>query len=372
MNSETIATRFFGGGGANWSYTDAECFLCLTTLNASNRTREHVFPKWLLKRHALSNETMTLQNGSRIPYRQLTIPCCLECNGTRLSQAEKTTREAFGNGFEAVKEMDKRTLFFWLAKIFYGLLVKERHSLMDRRDDKGQTIVGDEDLSRFAMHHLLMQGVRDEASWVASAEENPWSIFILKCQVSDSDPSLNFDYIDSNEIPFLAIRSGEIAVVASLQDWGHLEKSLEVKHLVAAQQLELHPLQFKEAALIACYLSMAFFQDRRFILASGEEQTTIVLMPLVSTSMNFDPQLRYLAPSLAKHFGTDLDHVTDGQRVISTLCSSEGTPFRMNWDGSSNFPVPTIHPLGADGVQAIQSSTGSNAHLSDIELGSED
>ena len=345
MNSKTIATKFLEMKGTGWSYSDEECFLCLVSLDESNRTIEHVFPKWLLKRHHLWDETITLQNGTRIPYRQLTIPCCRNCNGTHLSQIENKIRQAFTKGSQAVKALDKETLFFWLAKVFYGLLVKERHSLIDRRDHTGRTIGNNEDLSRFAMHHLLMQGARGEASWVASSNENPWSIFIFDCQTSDNESSLNFDYFDSNEIPFLAIRSGEIGIVASLQDWGYLENSLKVRHLDAAQQLELHPLQFKEATLIASYMSMAFFQNRRFLLVSGEKQTSVVLMPLNSSIANFEPQLIHLAPSLAYHFNTDLDQVTDGQRIVSLLSSSDGTPFHLHWDGSSNFPIPTIHSI---------------------------
>ncbi|MFJ5958248.1 hypothetical protein ACIQC5_20100 [Paenarthrobacter sp. NPDC092416] len=339
---------FLGTESSDWSYSEDACFLCLSALNDSNRTKEHVFPKWLLKRHGLINETVTLQNGTYIPYRQLTIPSCLECNGTHLSQMESTVRAAFELGFDGVKAMDRRVLFLWLAKIFYGLLVKERSSLLDRKDADGPTIVRDEDLGRFAMHHFLMQNVRGTAAWVGSAGENPWSIFVLKCQVSEAEPHLNFDYVDSNEIPFLAIRSGDIAVIASLQDWGHLETDLEVQHLVAAQQLELHPLQFKEAAVVAGYLSMAFFHTRRFVLVQGEKQTTAILMPNGSTSPNFDPELVGLAPSLAHHFGVDVDQVTDGRRVISTLSSADGSPFQMHWDGSSNYPKPTIHPVGLE------------------------
>jgi hypothetical protein len=348
----TTAAGFLQTEGADWSYSENSCFLCLDALDESNRSKEHVFPMWLLNRHGLINETMTLQNGTTMPYRQLTIPCCLDCNGTHLSQMENTVKEAFKIGFDGVRSLDRRILFLWLAKIFYGLLIKERSSLLDRRATSRSTIVRDEDLSRFAMHHFLLQNVLGTAGWVAAAGENPWSIFVLKCQISDTEPHLNFDYVDSNDIPFLAIRSGEVAVIAGLQDWGHLENAIEVRHLAAAQQLELHPLQFKEAAVVAGYLSIAFFQTRRFMLLQGEKQTTAMLMPRQSAATNFEPELIGLAPSLAHHFQVDLDQVTDGRRVISTLSSPDGSPFHMHWDGSSNYPKPSIHPAGTQETMA--------------------
>jgi hypothetical protein len=57
------------------------CFLCGVDLGTANRTREHVLPLWLLNRHGLLNAKLTLLNGTSLPYKQLTIPACLACNG---------------------------------------------------------------------------------------------------------------------------------------------------------------------------------------------------------------------------------------------------------------------------------------------------
>jgi hypothetical protein len=353
MGRDAIVARFFSKEG--WEYSDTECFLCLTSLTPENLTREHVFPKWLLNRHDLWDKSMTLMNKTLIKYGQLTIPCCLKCNGTYLSQMENEVKTAFAAGYEAVDAMDRRVLFSWLAKIFYGLLIKERHSLLDLRKQNGDKILSDDDLDRFAMHHLLMQTVRGDVNWHAPNDQNPWSIFVLKCQTSDDQPHLNFDYIDENRIPFLAIRSGDVAIVSSLQDWGYLENSLELKHMVAAQQLELHPYQFKEIAIISCYMSMVFFQNRKIVLAAGEDKADIIPLPLPpQLTMNIDdPQFLHIAPSLAMHFQTPIEHITDGERVISTLAASDGTPWKMDWDGTNDFPMLTIHPVGADGIPIV-------------------
>ncbi|MFD1211802.1 hypothetical protein ACFQ36_07085 [Arthrobacter sp. GCM10027362] len=352
METDALMERFIAREqGQKWTYSEHECFLCLTPLTERNRTREHVFPKWLLNRHGLWAESMTLMNGTTMQYRQLTIPCCRECNGQYLSIMEKEVATAFDGGYDEVKQLDRKTLFLWLAKLFYGLLIKERRTLLDRRDQNGNMIVGDDDLDRFAMHHLLMQAVRGGSTW-SSARENPWSIFVFKCQTSE-DVRLNFDYIDSFRIPFLAIRSGDVAVIAALQDWGHLENGIEVKHLAAAQQLALHPFQFKEAALVACYTLLVFFQDRRFVVAWADGQREIIPIPMPSPRVLEDAQLLHLAPELARHFNTPLEHITDGRKLITTLMEPDGTPWTLAWDGTDRFPTMTIHPVDALGEHPV-------------------
>ena len=61
------------------------CFVCSGPAN----TREHVIPTWLQHRFDLWNQTLTLPNGTTIPYRYLTIPACATCNGDVFGQLEQ-------------------------------------------------------------------------------------------------------------------------------------------------------------------------------------------------------------------------------------------------------------------------------------------
>src|SRR5687768_8784160 len=65
------------------------CFLCAKKLTSRNRSDEHVFPKWMQTRFDLTNQEIILLNGTVIPYRQLTIPCCRRCNNTYLARIER-------------------------------------------------------------------------------------------------------------------------------------------------------------------------------------------------------------------------------------------------------------------------------------------
>jgi len=56
------------------TYTWDNCFLCGIRLGEKN-TEEHIFPKWLQHKFELWDQKLILTNKSKIPYRNLTIPC---------------------------------------------------------------------------------------------------------------------------------------------------------------------------------------------------------------------------------------------------------------------------------------------------------
>src|SRR4051794_9339716 len=78
---------------------DEFCFLCGVSLSTGG-TQEHVFPKWLLRRHNLWNEELVLLNNTAIKYSQLKIPCCNNCNNVHLGGLENRIRTAVEAGYE--------------------------------------------------------------------------------------------------------------------------------------------------------------------------------------------------------------------------------------------------------------------------------
>ncbi|MGC2743214.1 MAG: hypothetical protein WA672_08500 [Candidatus Angelobacter sp.] len=85
-------------------------------------TDEHVIPKWVQQRYDLWNQRLTLLNKTEISYRQLTIPCCVTCNGTHLNKIETAMQQACDAGAQAVRDLLSQTVFIWMGKILYGLL----------------------------------------------------------------------------------------------------------------------------------------------------------------------------------------------------------------------------------------------------------
>lgn len=89
------------------TYTADKCFLCGTVLTKTNKTEEHVIPKWLQHRFNLWDQKLTLLNGSLIPYRSLIVPCCFQCNNIHLKPFEDKIKAAFESGYESFKRIDR-------------------------------------------------------------------------------------------------------------------------------------------------------------------------------------------------------------------------------------------------------------------------
>jgi hypothetical protein len=78
----------------------------------------------LQKRFTLWDHRITLTNGTDIQYKNLTVPCCLDCNGKYLSGIEKAVEAATLKGYDAVAALDPMTLYLWLGKILYGIFYR--------------------------------------------------------------------------------------------------------------------------------------------------------------------------------------------------------------------------------------------------------
>src|SRR4051812_24886915 len=92
------------------------CFLCGVTLTPEQSSYEHVIPKWIQERYELWDQTLMLLNRTQIPYRQLTIPCCMTCNSEHLGKIEAQVQNACDHGAQAVRELPTLTLFLWMGK----------------------------------------------------------------------------------------------------------------------------------------------------------------------------------------------------------------------------------------------------------------
>lgn len=84
---------------------EARCFMCREILTNENKTVEHIYPKWLQKHCGLWDQKITLPNGSTMPYRQYTVPCCKDCNGTVMADFENQIRSTILQGYNSFKEL---------------------------------------------------------------------------------------------------------------------------------------------------------------------------------------------------------------------------------------------------------------------------
>jgi hypothetical protein len=306
------------------------CFLCSALLTDDNRTVEHVFPRWLQRDYDLWDQPLGLLNRTDISYRQLTIPCCEDCNGVWLKQIEDQVTKAVRSGPDAVAALDQTTLCLWMIKIYYGLRFKELALPLDQRRRDGGRIVEPEYLARHSELHHMLQAARGRIRFARA----PGSLRIFKAQVPEAQRQ-RFDYRDLKGGPFLAMRMGPTVVIASLVDWGAMDREAD-PYLQAAAELELHPWQFHEVAAHGAYLALRF--KRRFAYLTipndgGSEATVpMVIGESPAAAATESPYRsfvgRELAAVMAEFTGLPVYDLYEpaNDAVWSNLITAEGQP----------------------------------------------
>jgi len=156
------------------SIAKKRCFACGGL--PSSGIGEHVIPKWLQNKLLLFDERLTLTNGTTIPYRNLTVPCCIECNTGFLSKIENSVQPVFHRGGVSSDE-EKLALARWLSKILIGLLVKETSLLIDRSKPSLGTIVEPAFIDELRHCHFVMQSARKTTSFRCLHSEFPFSLY---------------------------------------------------------------------------------------------------------------------------------------------------------------------------------------------------
>jgi hypothetical protein len=245
-------------------------------------------------------------------------------------------------GPDTVIALDRRVLFLWLAKIYYGLIFRELFLPLTRTDPKLGSIVTEEQLRLFRMHHMLLQSARGVVHW-RHPEQQPASIFVFRCQVTGNTRA-NFDYFDITQYPYLAIRLGPIAVMSVLQDWGALEDSVTVPQIEAARALDLHPMQFRQVTAVGAYMSHLFNRVPKHVLTSGKDDVEILTMPLgglAGGSLYNEFNIREFGSCLAAAWQVPLDQIFDGHHLCSLLTDNNGEPFHLQWEDGVHV-IPSL------------------------------
>jgi hypothetical protein len=308
------------------SFGKATCFLCGRRLGSRNRTDEHVFPKWLLHRFNLWNAQLGLLNGTDIPYRMLTIPCCNTCNNDHLGALEARIEQAVAEGPDAVRALPTPDVLVWLGKIMYGMLYKEGFLKRHRSRSRSGRIVPRADLESLSMHHYFLQSVRVPMEF---QPKFPGSIQVFRVQ-SPEPAEFQFDYRDDTTALAVSIRLGEVGILAALQDGGAQDGFSE--HFDRYRALPLHPLQFLELTAQFLYKSRLQTRVPKFILHDARDRIVVHQMPLGGLSLApiFQPwDHEVYARILAMHTGLDFERLYHPSGKV------------MSWlnDGNGNVPA---------------------------------
>ncbi len=259
--------------------TANDCFLCGTSLG-KNRTKEHVFPKWLIRKHNLSNQKLYLLNGTDIKYSKLTIPCCEKCNNNHLSRIEDKVRSSFNRGYRAVENLPHETLYQWAGKIFYGILRKELQLLADQRDKAKGTIISEDLLTSYQSLHLFLQSIRRPFIYRSGYH---FSVLVVNLHSDEKQP---YNFSDHLSAMVFAMRSGDVGIIVALEDAGLVQETYG-RYVAAVGGRQLATPQFVELFAKTIYQSLLLNHTPKFVTAAHKDETKPVeshMMPIQGLS----------------------------------------------------------------------------------------
>jgi len=318
------------------TFSENNCFLCGKNI-LEEYSVEHIFPKWLQKDFLLWDQTIMLLNGSSIPYRNLTVPCCQDCNSKYLSKVEHIIQQGVREGFGKFITIDESIIFQWVGKIFYSLLYKELTLLHDRSNPAQGTINNEKYMENFSGLHGLLQSARFPTKFNFNY---PWSIFVFN--VEHFGEERVFDYGDDTDRGSIKIRMGNIGIVACLIDFGSVKNATK-EWFSCLRGKRIHPFQFEEIAAIVFYLNILFDRNPKFVnivdTSDEDPQLSVIPLPLggystkpIFRKWNTDDYAITYADFLRK-FGFSYDDLVKSDYICSFTFSPDGSyiPMKENF-----------------------------------------
>lgn len=326
------------------------CFLCWAVLNDQNRTVEHVFPRWMQQDFRLLTQPLTLPNKTWMPYRQVRIPCCQECNNNHLSQLEDEIASSVRAGFDTfTRHVPKLRQFQWLQCLSYKMLYRDMYLLHDRRDPDGRTITSSLDLASLRLSHVFLRSIDKN---VVFKDFFPASIYVVRVKTS-TDSARNFDYVDSVPDQCLAIRMNDIGVVAILRDGNLHETCLRAQFPPGLLDREFNPVQFRNLFAKLLYQQMLFTDPLKYAVKPiGED--SVEIEAVLKEREGFGHSYVY-GPADQEHHGQVLSQVigatVDALRLpdgsIGSLFFDKDGQWKdrpFDDDGSTPDNIPSIQP----------------------------
>jgi hypothetical protein len=259
------------------SITEKRCFACGGP--PSSGIGEHVFPKWLQKQFQLFDKRLTLINGTLIPYRKLTVPCCIDCNTGFLSQIESSAQAIIQRG-AILSANDELTLARWLSKILIGILVKETGLAFNRSKPDVGSILHPAIIDELHHCHFVMQSARKPTTFRCLHGKFPFSLYSYS--VPTYTKGREFDLSTNLYGQSIAIRLGPLGVIF-INDGG-LQLEVGKRGPFGLLGSELSELHFREIAARVHYKAALRDATHSYITSENDEFIQVEQMHVKSFS----------------------------------------------------------------------------------------
>lgn len=259
----------------NFSFDPQICYLTGQKLQ-STEEQVSVFPEWVLDRYALRDKTFKmLEEGSRVKYNELKVPCSGTVIENTLNPLEKEIEKAFAAGYEEVIKIPEERLFQWMAKLVYGILYEDLNIVKRKMALKGERFTLSPFLqNRFRKLHLMLQSLVVPMGFEGV---KPWTIRIVKVKYSKDV----FNYKDETNNLNFSLGMNDFGIVACLQDNGAVGINQEdIIRKIADKTL--HPVQFEELCGRFIYANYLLNSYADYNVQAMEEKVIIEPIPLTA------------------------------------------------------------------------------------------
>lgn len=263
------------------TFTNNRCFLCGELLTDDNRSKEHVYPKWLQNKFNLWNASLILLNNTPIRYKDLSIPCCKRCNGIMSNKIEKTVQHLVDGGYDAFIECNKEIVFQWLTKISYGILFKELSLKFDRSNPDSEPIFDPEDMKERKMQYMFLKSIINETTF----HNKPYSIFVFRVKNNKA-------HYWAWENPFIhtfCMQINDIGIVACLMD-NNLNEQFFLQYEKQRNLLDqhLHPAQFLEVCAMIVYKASLLYKRPFYLMHYNDDGSPVDIISIDMSGYLFE------------------------------------------------------------------------------------
>ncbi|WP_082455596.1 hypothetical protein [Hymenobacter sp. AT01-02] len=234
--------------GMRFSYQ--HCFLCGMPTRPPQDTVP-VFADWLMTRYHLHERQVKLLDMSIVQYQDLRIACCEHCRTHHVEPLEAHVAAAADRGITGLRGLDDQTMFLWLGKMFYGILVTELLTELDPLARPQYPLAENAQLfRRFQAFFQPFQALRVPMEY---EDFVPGSLFILEAEAQED--TIPFEYDDDLGTLTFSIKLDNTVIIACLADNGIIRQAMRRVYQDAYRPL--HPVQiaeFKARVYYAAYL----------------------------------------------------------------------------------------------------------------------
>lgn len=297
-----------------------------------------VFFDWIMKDFGIQSKQLNFLSGGAIEYQNFKVPISQAAMDEGLALILKSNEDLLKAGTAGINFLDPSRLYLYLVHLFYSVAYYEYHLAKDTVNDRNRQLFDDRLVNRLQMVHFFYQ---QAIGRVKLDRFEPGSVFTFK--VHSYEGSNNFDFRTGLNTFTIALRIGDLGIMASLADNG-VQKQHFSDYFAGFQKETLHPIQFDELYAQLSYKSYLMNNIYEYGIALPNEkhaETYVgIRIPenMVETPIYKDWEEDVFATVLANNvtpYGMKLQDVYDPNHGVATFLEDETGAF-IRMDASGN------------------------------------